>query len=60
IELAIFDIAGRKVATVAAGKYAAGSHTVTFNAENLSTGVYFYRLQTKSSTQIARKMLLLK
>ena len=60
IELAIFDIAGRKVATVAAGKYAAGSHSLNFDAAHLASGVYFYQLRAANGLRLSRKMLVLK
>ena len=59
IELTIFDIAGRKVATVAAGKFAAGPHSLNFDAANLASGVYFYQLSAENGVRLSRKMLLL-
>lgn len=44
IELAVFDVLGRRVATLADGPRAAGTHTVTFEGDGLASGLYLYRL----------------
>lgn len=58
---------GEQIATVADGIYETGNHKVTFNASNLPSGAYIYRLESdtpsSSSGQSfaqAKKMLLLK
>ena len=48
VELAIHDVTGRRVATVASGAYAAGAHTLVWNGRgddgrSLSGGLYFAR-----------------
>ncbi|UCH77684.1 MAG: T9SS type A sorting domain-containing protein, partial [Candidatus Coatesbacteria bacterium] len=55
VRLAVYDAAGRKVATVAEGHYAAGVHDVPFRAE-LAPGVYVYRLEAGGEAA-ARKMV---
>jgi hypothetical protein len=45
VNLSLFDILGRNVATVADRPYAAGTHTLDFSATHLSGGVYVYRLR---------------
>ncbi|MCB0286771.1 MAG: T9SS type A sorting domain-containing protein [Calditrichaeota bacterium] len=60
IELGVFDITGRKVATIAAGNYAAGHYSLNFDAKNLASGVYFYRLTAENSVRLTRKMMILK
>lgn len=58
--LKVYDISGREVASILSGQQLnAGSHTYTFDAGNLSSGVYFYRLNS-SGVQITRKMTLVK
>lgn len=59
VKLAIYDIAGRQVDEILNANYAAGEYTFDFNAENLSTGVYFYKLVTPDYTSI-KKMILVK
>jgi hypothetical protein len=58
--LKVFDLLGKEVATVAEGTFNAGElNTFTFNAENLTSGVYYYRLQSNSTVE-TRKMVLMK
>ena len=57
--LSIYNMLGQKVATLIAQTLSAGEQTVVFDASRLSSGVYFYKLQSGSFTQI-RKMLLMK
>jgi hypothetical protein len=58
--LKVYDISGREVASILNGQQlSSGSHTYTFDASNLSSGIYFYRLNS-SGVQITRKMTLIK
>ena len=59
VKITVYDMTGRQVAEVANSQFNAGSHTVTFNASRLSSGVYFYRLDAGDVTQV-RKMTLIK
>ncbi len=59
VTLKVYDILGREVATLVNGNKPAGKYSVTFNGSKLSTGVYFYRLQSGSSISI-KKMVILK
>lgn len=59
ILLEVFNIIGECVETLAVGNYAAGYYKVEFNAKDLPSGVYFYRLKT-TRVSLTRKMLLLK
>jgi len=58
VTLKVFDILGREVATLVSEELPAGTHTFQWNALNLSSGVYFYRLQTGSFTQTKKLILL--
>ncbi|TNE69454.1 T9SS type A sorting domain-containing protein [bacterium] len=59
VQLQIFDMLGRNVATVLNTNVAAGKHDVDFDANHLASGMYLYRIQagTYSAT---RKMMLIK
>ena len=59
VKLEVFDVIGKKVATLVNERQSAGTHNITFNASALSSGVYFYRLQAGTFSQ-TRKMLLVK
>ena len=59
IKLIVYDILGRKVATLVNEKLSVGSYTVDWNASGYPSGIYFYRLETKGFTDV-KKMLLIK
>ncbi|MBO6522857.1 MAG: zinc-dependent metalloprotease [Balneolaceae bacterium] len=59
IRLEVFNIQGQKIATLFEGRQQAGEHDVPFDASNLSSGVYMYRLQTASQI-LTRQMVLIK
>ncbi len=59
VELKVYDILGREVATLVNQRQNPGQYKVTFNAGNLASGAYFYRLRTGDFVQV-KKMLLLK
>lgn len=59
VRIDVFDVTGRHVATVKDGTLASGSHTVSFDAESLTSGAYLYRLTAGDQTDI-RLMTLLK
>ena len=57
VRLSVFDVLGREVATPVHGRRDAGVHQVRFDAGNLPTGVYLYRLSAGRATE-TRKMIL--
>lgn len=59
VRLAVYDLLGRQVALVVNGMQAASTYRVNFDASHLSSGTYFYRLETPNTT-LSRKMILLK
>lgn len=59
VRLKVFDASGREVQTLVSGRTSRGSHTVSFNAANLASGVYLYRLETSTFSE-TKKMLLVK
>jgi len=60
INLTVYNLLGQEVEQIISNQYyAAGEYIVQFNARQLSSGVYFYKLQTKYGTKI-QKMILLK
>lgn len=59
IELKVFDMLGREVATLVNGRMEAGFHQITFNGSELASGIYIYRLNA-GNTIITRKLTLIK
>ena len=58
IKLSVYDITGREVAVLINGYENAGSHKAAFNAGNLSSGVYFFTLQSGSDFTTVKSILL--
>jgi len=59
VKLKVFDLLGREVATLVNEEKAPGNYEVIFNAQNLSSGIYFYRMEAGSFSQ-TKKLLFLK
>ena len=59
VTLAVYDLLGRRVATLVNGEIGAGFHTVTWDASRLASGVYIYRITAGNYVQ-SRRMLLMK
>lgn len=59
VKIDIFDILGRKVSTLVNEEKPAGNYNVNFDASQLSSGVYIYRIQAGEFIQ-SKKMMLLK
>ncbi len=52
VSIAVYDVNGRKVADLERGvSKTAGNHLVRFDASNLASGVYIYRIDAKSNSQ---------
>jgi len=59
VRIEVYNIAGQKVKTLVNKKLQAGNHQVEYNAENFSSGVYFYRIEA-GEFQDVKKMILLR
>jgi Secretion system C-terminal sorting domain len=59
VTVKIFDVLGRKVATLISEEKPAGSYEVNFSAKGLASGVYIYRLKVNDFIE-SKKMLLIK
>ncbi len=57
--LSVYDLLGRQVAVLVDGPMSAGSHTVTFNASEMTSGMYLYRIVSNGEA-ISRRMMLIK
>jgi hypothetical protein len=59
VTIIIYDVLGREVRTIVNEERTAGNYSVQFNAGNLASGIYFYRIQAGSFVQ-TKKLILLK
>lgn len=59
VNLTIYDVKGEIVETLVSAYKPEGSYSITFNAEKLSSGVYFCRMETKKYSAV-RKMVLVR
>ncbi|MCH8556445.1 MAG: T9SS type A sorting domain-containing protein [Balneolia bacterium] len=59
VRLEVYNMLGQRIAVLADGPLAPGSHTVNFDGSGLNSGMYMYRLRAGNQT-ITRKMMLLK
>lgn len=59
VSLVVFNIIGEKIATLINTAQSPGTHSVKFNAANLPSGIYFYRLEAGNFVDV-KKMILLK
>ena len=58
VTLKVFDVNGREVAALVNGKLDVGEHAVTFNANNLPSGVYFFQLRAGEFSQVRKAVLM--
>lgn len=59
VEVAIYDITGRKMETLESGYIRSGEHRVAWNAADYASGIYVYKLITSEGT-VSRKCMLIK
>jgi len=59
VTLKVFNLLGEEIATLLSAEKTAGNYEATFDASNLSSGIYFYKLEAKNFTS-TKKMMLLK
>lgn len=58
VELLVYDVTGKIVKTLIQENLSEGNYIISFNAEGLSTGVYFYKLTTNEFSQVKKMMLI--
>ncbi|MEJ2507409.1 MAG: T9SS type A sorting domain-containing protein, partial [Ignavibacteriaceae bacterium] len=58
VNLVVYDILGRKVATLVNEEQKAGVYNVQFDAHNLASGVYFYRIKAGNFSRVNKMMLM--
>jgi serine protease AprX len=57
VKLSVYDILGREVQSILNGNFEAGYYEINFDGSNLSSGIYFYKLQASDFTDV-KKMIL--
>ncbi|MEO1020910.1 MAG: DUF5689 domain-containing protein [Bacteroidota bacterium] len=60
VSLKVYNLVGQEVATLVQGFETAGAKEIRFDASDLASGLYIYRLNTPSGSSITRKMMLIK
>ena len=58
VKLKIYNLLGKEIAVLVNGEKKAGLNSVTFNASNMTSGVYFYRLEAAGYTEMKQMMLI--
>ncbi len=56
--LEVFDVGGRRVASLVDGELAAGVHSASFDGAGLAAGVYLYRLHAAGETAAGRLLII--
>lgn len=59
VQLRVYDLLGREVAELINEQKPSGNYSIEFDASNLSSGIYFYRINTENYQQ-TKKMILLR
>jgi len=59
VELKVYNILGKEVATIVSNKLNQGNHTYTFDGKNLASGVYYYQLVAGDYREV-KKMILIR
>lgn len=60
IEIKIYDVNGREVATLIKEKKDVGTYTVRWDAANYPIGIYFYQMRTNTGFSEVNRMILIK
>ena len=58
VSVEIYNLLGQKVVTLLEGELPAGNHSVTWDASDVSSGIYYYRLTADNQSSIKRMTLL--
>ena len=58
VSIKVFDYTGKEISTLVNGFRSAGYYTIDFNAINLSSGIYFYRMEANNFTKVMKMSLI--
>ncbi len=59
VKLTVYDVTGKEVQTLVSANMNAGAYSINFDASKLNSGMYFYKLESGSFSEV-RKMMLIK
>ena len=59
IKLSLLNLLGKEICIIETGEYGEGNHSILFNGSNLSSGIYFYKLETEGFIKY-KKLIILK
>ena len=60
VDISIYNLKGQLVEKIIQGSYDPGYHTVKYSVENLSNGIYFYKMSVDGVDKEVKKMILLR
>jgi hypothetical protein len=60
VKITVFDILGREVDRIASGNFAAGNHSLSWDAHGLSSGLYFIQARAGDNVRAVQKAMLLR
>ena len=58
VKLSVYDITGKLITTLVNGNYDAGKYSIQFDGGNVSSGIYFYKIESAGFTDVKRMMLI--
>ena len=58
VKLSVYDVSGKLITNLINSNYEAGKYSATFNAENVSSGIYFYKIEAAGFTDVKRMILI--
>ena len=53
----VYNVLGQEIAELANREFTIGNHSIDFNGTNLSSGLYFYTLQSEGFSKTMKMML---
>ena len=59
VDIRLYDITGKEIQRLVNERQTAGTYKITFDASELPSGIYFYRMATPTFTE-SKKMVLIK
>jgi 5'-nucleotidase len=60
ITISVYDITGKKISSITENRFSAGTHSVIFSSNPVSSGIYFYRLTADGKNIDTKRMVVIK